>query len=193
MEEVSMGDTVNLPIALDSDLGRKLVSDLARYSEGQCTEQEVRKRHHFDESTWESLGENEALIEAVEAEKLRRIRNGAAKREKAQQLVVKAPDILSGIMTDPTQSARHRVDAIKTLDQFAANGPGDTPAAAEMFLIRIDLSAGGGPVETYAKQLAPTKPLSSGEPWPDIDTAPKELLPAIAANKHKDGGNGEPI
>lgn len=188
-----MSDTVNLPIALNSELGRNLVSDLARYAEGVCSEQEVRKKHHFDESTWESLGANEALIEAVEAEKLRRIRNGAAKREKSQHLVVKAPDILSGIMVDPTQSARHRVDAIKVLDGFAANGLADARAET-VFLIKFDLSAdGSGEIQTLEKTLSPTKPLSSGEPWPDSDTTPEELRPAIAANKHKDGGSGEPV
>jgi len=57
-----MGDVVNLPIALDSDLGRALVSDLARYSEGICSELEVRKRHHFDESTWNALADNENCL-----------------------------------------------------------------------------------------------------------------------------------
>jgi hypothetical protein len=184
-----MGDVVNLPIALDSDMGRALIADLARYSEGICSEQEVRKRHHFDESTWNDLGDNEALIEAVEAEKLRRIRSGAAKREKAQQLVVKAADILSGIMLDPAQSARHRVDAIKTLDAFADSGPKDGPAAAELFLIRIDLSAGGGPIETYEKTIAPTTPLSSSVPWPDAGTAPQKALEA----KKEGDDDGEPV
>jgi hypothetical protein len=161
-KEVTMGGTVNLPIALDSDLGRKLITDLARYAEGICSELEVKKRHHFDESTWDSLGDNEALIEAIEAEKIRRIRDGSNKRERAQQLVVKAPDILSGIMVDPTQSARHRVDAIKTLDAFAANGPEAKPGA-ELFVIRIDLSGDGGPTEVYEKTVTLTKPLSSSE------------------------------
>jgi hypothetical protein len=186
-----MGDVVNLPIALDSDLGRKLIGDLARYSEGQCTEQEVRKRHHFDESTWESLGDNEALIEAVEAEKLRRIRNGAAKREKAQQLVVKAPDILSGIMLDPGQSARHRVDAIKTLDTFAANGPGDARASETVFVIKFDLSAdGSGDVQTITTTLGPTK--SSSEPWPDASITPQKMLKA-GPTKEEDDDDGEPV
>jgi hypothetical protein len=184
-----MSDVVNLPIALDSDLGRRLVSDLARYSEGVCSEQEVRKRHHFDESTWNDLGDNEALIEAVETEKLRRISNGSAKRERAQQLVVKAPNILDSIMSDPTQSARHRVDAIKTLDAFAANGPEATPGA-EMFLIRIDLSAGGGPVETYEKQIAPIKPPSSSEPWPDASITPQKTLEAIPTREGEDDNGG---
>src|SRR5262249_25823165 len=67
------------------------------------------------------------LVERIEEEKLQRIRNGSAKREKAQRLVTKAPDILDGIMTNPRASHRHVVDAIKTLDDLAANGPKDAP------------------------------------------------------------------
>jgi hypothetical protein len=187
-----MSDVISLPVSLDSDMGRALIADLARFSEGVLTEAQVKKKHHFNDSTWEALGDHEALLAEVDAEKLRRIRSGAAKREKAQQLVVKAPDILSGIMTDPAQSARHRVDAIKTLDAFADSGPKDGPAAAEFFLIRIDLSGSdGNPTEIFEKTVTWTKPTS--EPWPDAGSAPKELLPAIAANKHKGGGSGEPI
>jgi hypothetical protein len=187
-----MSDVVSLPVPLDSDLGRKLVSDLARYSEGICSELEVRKRHHFDESTWNALGDNEALLAEVDAEKLRRIRSGAAKREKSQHLVIKAPDVVSGIMLDPAQNARHRIDAAKVLDTFAESGPKDGPAAAELFVIKIDLSGdSGNPAEIFEKTVTLTKP--TGEPWPDAGDAPKELLPAITANKHKDGDSGEPI
>jgi len=184
-----MGNTVNLPVTLDSDQGRKLIADLARYSEGILSEADVKKKHHFDDTTWNDLGDNDTLIEEVEAEKLRRIRSGAAKREKAQHLVVKAPAILDSIMTDPAQSARHRVDAIKTLDNFAANGSGDARASETIFVIKFDLTAdGSGQVETLTKTLGPTK-----APWPDdINTAPEKLLPAIAA-KSKDGGSGEPV
>jgi hypothetical protein len=158
------------------------VADCARFSEGVLTEAAVKKRHHFDDATWEALGDNEALIEAIEAEKLRRIRSGAAKREKAQQLVVKAPDILSNIMSDPAQSARHRVDAIKTLDAFAANGPGDARASETVFLIKFDLTAGGGDVETIEKTLGPMK--SSSEPWPDASTTAED------ARSEPDKGRG---
>jgi hypothetical protein len=184
-----MGDTINLPVALDSDLGRALVSDLARFSEGVLTEASVKKRHHFDDATWEALGDNEALIEAIEAEKLRRIRSGAAKTEKAQHLVIKAPDTLSGIMLDPAQSARHRVDAAKTLNSFAESGPKDGPAAAEMFVIRIDLSGGNNdPADVYERTIALTKP--TNEPWPEAGSAPQKTLEAIPT---KDDGDGEPI
>jgi hypothetical protein len=83
-----MGDVVDLhgqPAHLEDDL--EFVADCARYAEGILSEEAVKKKHHFDDDTWEKLGNNEALIEAIEAEKIRRIRNGSTKRERAQQLV----------------------------------------------------------------------------------------------------------
>jgi hypothetical protein len=39
-----MGDVVNFPIILDSELGRELVSACARYSEGLMDESTIRKK-----------------------------------------------------------------------------------------------------------------------------------------------------
>jgi len=118
----------------------EFVTDLARYAEGLFSEQDVKKRHHLDEDTWTKLGEDEALIEAIEAERIRRVRSGAAKRERAQQHIVKGPDILEKIMSDESANARHRIDSVKALDALADNGPGMAPAA-DRYVIRIDLSA----------------------------------------------------
>jgi hypothetical protein len=166
-----MSDVVNLPISLDSDLGRKLVSDLARFSEGVLTEAQVKKKHHFDDSTWEALGDNEALLAEVDAD-CAELGMVAAKTEKARHLVIKAPDVVSGIMLDPTQNARHRIDAAKVLDAFADSGPKDGPAAAEtLFLIKIDLSGGSDdPADVYERTINLTKP--TGEPPQKIEAIP---------------------
>src|SRR5262249_11657390 len=105
----------------------EFVTDMTRYAEGLLPEKDVRKKYHFDEATWGRLGQDDALVTAIEAEKVRRISSGAAKREKAQQLIVKGPEILDGIMSDTKASPKHKVDAIKTLDALAANGPGAAP------------------------------------------------------------------
>jgi len=118
----------------------EFVSDLARYSEKLLTEQFIRRKYNLTDDAWEHLGEDDALVEAIEAEKMRRVRNGSAKREKAQQHIVKAPDILNTIMSDESANARHRVDSIKALDALADNGPRAAPAA-DRFIIHIDLSA----------------------------------------------------
>ena len=119
-----MGDVVNFPISLDSDLGRELIVDCVRFAEGLLDEKAVRKKYRFDDSAWEALGNNDELVEKIEAEKVRRIRDGSSKREKAQALIVKAPDVLSDILLDNNASPRHRIDSAKTLNDFAADGRG---------------------------------------------------------------------
>ena len=85
----------------------------------------MKKKHHFYADTWESLGSNEALIEEIEAEKISRIRNGSTKREKAQQLVVKAPDVLGGIMLDASASPKHRIDSSQSIRRVCRQRTGN--------------------------------------------------------------------
>jgi hypothetical protein len=147
---------VNLPIPLDGERRRELIADCARFAEGTLTEAQVRKKYRFNENAWEALGADDALVEAIEAEKLRRIRDGSAKREKAQLLVVKGPAILDSIASDASASPRHRVDAIKTLDGMAAGGPAEA-ATQDRFIITINLgtdSSGRPVVEHFDKPFA---------------------------------------
>jgi hypothetical protein len=120
----------------------ELIFDMCRYAEGLLPKEAVKKkwRELIDEDTWKHLSKDDALVDAIEAEKIRRIRNGQAKREKAQSLVVKTPEILDSIASDKSASPRHRVDAIKTLDGMSDTGPQAAPPA-DRFYIRIDLSA----------------------------------------------------
>jgi hypothetical protein len=164
----------------------EFITDCARYAEGLLSEQDVKKKHHFDDDTWARLGDNEALIEAIEAEKTRRIRNGSTKRERAQQLVAQAPGVLGGIMLDASASPKHRIDASKTLDAFAANGPEAAPAS-DRFQITINL---GADVLHFDKSIA----VDANDVDPhNPDTAPQGLLPIIAANRRKDDDGGEPV
>ena len=181
-----MGDVVNFPISLDSDLGRELVVDCVRFAEGVLTEQQVRKKYRLAESAWEALGSNDELVEKIEAEKIRRIRDGSSKREKAQALIVKGPDILDSIASDVNASPRHRVDAIKTLDTFASNGPEAAPAS-DRFVITINL---GSDTLTFNKSIAPDP--NDIDPN-DIAATPQGLLPIIAANRRKDDGGGNTL
>ena len=118
----------------------QFVEDLARYSEKLLTEKFIRRKYNLTDDAWEQLGNNDELVDAIEAEKARRIRSGASKREKAQLHIVRAPDVLGKIMDDESQNSRHRVDAIKTLDSLAD----DKSRAAQQddrITIHIDLTA----------------------------------------------------
>src|SRR5215475_11357059 len=101
----------------------EFVSDCCRYSEGVLSEAAVRKKWHFDAATWELLSSDDELVRAIEETKIRRVRSGAAKRELAQQHIVRGVDVLSKIMDDPNTNARSRVDSIKALDALADPGP----------------------------------------------------------------------
>jgi hypothetical protein len=134
---------------------RELISDLCRYSEGVLTEQQVRRKwRHLDNNVWESP--DDALVDAVEAERVRRVRSGRAAREKAQNLAVQAPDVLGTIMNNDGNSPRHRIEAAKHLHAVADNGPEVAPAAnVEKFLIQINL--GGGETFTYPNNATPPR------------------------------------
>src|SRR5262249_11921813 len=145
--EAMMGNVVDLyqrPLPLEDD---ELIENLARFADGTLTETQVKSRHHLSNEDWVALGESDKLVELVEAAKLRRIRSGATKREKAQNEIVDAPPILGGIMRDPNANERHRIDSIKTLDALASTGA-EAAGAGTRFEIIINL---GADTEKYSK------------------------------------------
>ena len=74
------------------------------------------------------------------------------------------PTILAGIAENQSSNPRHIIEAAKEIRATAAVSSGtDRPAGTEMFIIKIDLSAGGGPVETYEKTINIDTP-SEGKP-----------------------------
>jgi hypothetical protein len=160
------------------------ITDMARFTEGSLSQKQIRKKYRFDDATWEKLGSDDLICERIEDERIRRERSGQAKRELAQKHIVRGPDVLNSIMLDANANNRHRVDAIKTLDELAANAPQTVPpaAAAERFQIIINL--GAGEILTFDKSITP-------QPHDDINNAPQELL--IAANKREEDDGGEPL
>ena len=148
----------------------ELVDDLTRYAEGIYTESAVRKKWRLSEETWELLGTDDELVRAIEEAKIRRVRNGSFKRERAQQHITRAPDVLAAIMDDPRANHRHKVDAIKSLDALADNGP-KAAAGEEKVFIRIDLTA-----DTRAKGQAPNpEDVITIEATPRPSSAPKQI------------------
>jgi hypothetical protein len=171
-----------LPFSEDHEF----IVDLARYAEGSMTEQQVKKKYRFNDEVWARLGEDNALVERIEAERIRRVRDGSAARERAQQLFATAPGVLGDILNDDGASPRHRIESARELRQIAANGPEAAPAA-DRFQIIINL---GGDIERYDKSIA----IDPNDVDPnDIDTTPQGLLTVIAANKPRDDGSGNPL
>ena len=148
-----MGEVMPFPKNLIDN--HELIADLCRFAEGIFSEQEVKKRHRLPDAIWQQMADDDLLVEKIETEKVRRMRDGSTKRELAQKHIVRAPGVLSNIMDNPDANERHRVDAIKTLDALAANGPQAAPAA-DRFVIHIDISGDGSGtnVERYNKSIA---------------------------------------
>ena len=119
-----MGDIVDLqgkPVPTRDDI--EFIADMARFGELILTEKAIRKKYRLADDVWNALGNDDNLVRAIKAESVRRIRDGSCKREKSQALVVKAPDVAASIMLNDSANDRHRLDACKVLNDFAANGP----------------------------------------------------------------------
>jgi hypothetical protein len=178
-----MGDVVKFPSALIDDHG--FIVDMARFADGLLTQAQIKKKYRFDAATWEKLGSDDALVEKIEEEKARRIRDGSTKRERAQVEVIDAGPILGKIMRDPNANEKHRIDSIKTLDQLAATGPESVPAA-DRFIISINISGDGS--NTDVLHFNKSRTIDPN----DVDPNEQELIP-FASFKGEDGGNGEPL
>ena len=118
-----MADIVDLqgrPIAIEDD---ELIENLARFADGTLSEAAVKARHHLSNEEWAALGESDRLVELVEACKLRRIRTGATKRERAQIEIVDGPPILGKIMRDPGATQGTSLMRSKPLMRWPAPEP----------------------------------------------------------------------
>ena len=175
-----MGNVINLkPAHLEDD---ELIENLARFADGTLSEAAVKARHHLSNEDWAAMGESDRLVELVEAAKLRRIRTGATKRERAQIEIVDGPPILGKIMRDSNANERHRIDSIKTLDALASTGA-EAAAAGARFEITINL---GSDTEHYSKSIE----INPHDVDPNhVDTT--NVIAAITMNKSKGGGDGE--
>ena len=165
------------------------LADCCRVSEGILSEAAIKHRWRkvVSETDWATMGSNDALVDAIEREKIRRMRTGQTAREKAQLHAIKAPDILDRIMTDESISPRHKIEASREIRAIAATGQDAVPTS-ERFQITIVLSAD--------EKLVIDKPIALGrlDDNGEIidDTAPQELLPMIAS-KREGGNSGEPL
>ena len=148
-----MGAAVELRdhlMPLDSERGLELITDLARYAEGLVDEAAVKKIYRFSDEDWDRMGSNDELVEKIQAEKTRRIRNGSSARERAQTLFAEAPAVLGTILHGDDVSPRHKIESARELRAIAANGP-EATAPETRFIISIDL--GGGEVLRFNKSI----------------------------------------
>jgi len=151
------GDLVTLhgkPVALDSDLGRKFVIDCTRAAEELIDDKVLQEVYEISPEELAKTANNVTLGRAIREEGRRRVRNGLAAREAAQQSFVKSPKILDTIMSDGRASPRHRIEAAREIRAVAIGGAGDeSPASsAERFIITFNM---GSDVERIEQIVEP--------------------------------------
>ena len=198
-----MGAAVELRdhlMPLDSERGLELITNLARYAEGLLDEAAVKKIYRFSDEDWDRMGSNDELVEKIQAEKTRRIRNGSSARERAQTLFAEAPAVLGTILHGDDVSPRHKIESARELRAIAANGP-EAAAPETRFIISIDL--GGGEVLKFNKSIEctahdvddPDNPDTNSDTNVDTDDDPYGwgLIAIATKNKSGGGGSGEPL
>src|SRR5262249_48488448 len=162
-----MGEIVNLrstPIDLNSDLVQQFVTDCTPAAECILTDKELAEKYELSLKDWQDIIKSKALGHAIRAERDRRVRSGTAVREAAAKHLVKGPSILDGIMTGADSHPKHKIEAYKELRQTASIGDSaEGRPESERFIIRIDLTAGGGTFEHYNKPRKPMKNVSDGD------------------------------
>lgn len=148
-------------VSLDTEVGQAFITDCCRHTEGLLSDDEIKSKWMLTDEDWERLADNAPLLQAVRAERERRIFGGYCAREGAQLQFAKAPNVLGGILTDESAPPRHRIEAARELRQVAGDGPNTTPGSGEKFIITINL--GGDEKLVYEKDIAPSEPLPPGD------------------------------
>jgi hypothetical protein len=133
--------TLGNNVASDDAINRDFVADCARNIEGLRSDGELKEAWGLDEHGWSQLSENAPLLDAIKAERERRIRNGEAAREAAKLHFVDTPSVLCQILHNEAISPRHRIEAAKELRQVACSAPEDSSSAGAKFVISINLGA----------------------------------------------------
>ena len=144
-------------VSLDTDVGQAFVVDCCRHTEGLLSDSDIKSKWTLGDEDWMNLADNATLLQAVRAERERRVISGAAAREAALRYFTQAPTVLSDILTDEQVSPRHRIEAARELRQVAGDRPDAASGADEKIVIKINL--GGDEKLIFEREIAPCDPL----------------------------------
>ena len=152
-----MADALTLRSVIDpdTDTGHAFIVDATRAAEGLISDRELAEKYELSPADWQALVKDAAVGRAIRAEREKRVNSGAAVREAAARHLIKGPGILNQLMTGDS-TAKTKIEAFKELRTAAAVGSSSSSGRAadtDQFIIRIDLSAGGGEVMTFNKSI----------------------------------------
>jgi hypothetical protein len=158
VDDVGSINLRGVTVALDTDPGRDFTTDCVLNTEGLLSDKEIKSKWGLNDVEWIGLSDNSPLLNAVRAERDRRILNGDAAREAAQRHYAKAPNVLGDILADEQVSPGNRIEAAKELRQAASNDPKSASGPMEKFVINIDL--GGDEKLVFEREISRRSP-----PW----------------------------
>jgi hypothetical protein len=172
-----MNETIILrgvEVAIDSAVGQEFVRDAVRAAESLVDDAELMAKFELSLEELQKIATNKAVGHAIRAERERRVRSGLAAKEAAARIFVRAPKVMGTILDNEQASPRHRIEASRELRATAiGSGDSERPMDSERFVIRIDLSAGGGPVEHFDKAIK----VDVNDTPPDAPEPPKLTKP----------------
>jgi hypothetical protein len=145
-------------VSLESEVGRAFIVDCTRYLENSLSGDDIKGKYELSDDAWERLSQNVALLDAVRAERERRVVNGTAAREAAQRHFAKAPEILNRILVSEEVAPRHRIEAARELRQAAGHDPDIPLAQKEKVTITINLGADQEVIEKFIDPRGPSLP-----------------------------------
>jgi hypothetical protein len=176
---LAVSDTITLngiEVELTSDLGRAFIVDATRAAESVISDSDLLEKYDLSIEELQAIANTKAVGRAIRNEREYRLRSGISTRELAAKSYFKAPTVLDKIMSDEQANARHRIEACREIRQVAVGtGDDNRPSETEKFIIRIDLTAGGGEVE----QFDVTRKINAGDVAPDEQSklsAPKLVI-----------------
>jgi len=146
-------------VALETEVGRLFVTDCARNTEDLLSDSDIKCKWGLSDEDWHRLADNAALLDAVRAERARRITAGECVREAAQLHFAKAPDVLNRILTDEQIAPRHRIEAARELRQVIDSGANNALTPGERFTITITI----GEDYKLVEEITPYHPSPSND------------------------------
>jgi hypothetical protein len=129
-------------LALNSEVGRALIEDIARYTEGLLDDEGLCGTWGISPGELTALKNHQDVFEAVRATKRRREQDGSAAREAGRKAFLKAPRVLEQILDDPYSPTRAKIEASRELRAVAGFSPEQAADVSQSFHVTINLGAG---------------------------------------------------
>jgi hypothetical protein len=162
-------------VELSSAAGQEFLLGATRAAEGLVDDSELAEKWELSLEDLKTLANNKAVGRAIKELRARRVNSGAAARESAAQIFVRAPKTMGEILNSSQTPPRVKIEASREL-RATATGTGDDNRSTETerFVIRIDLTAAAdGEVLEFDKAIKIGADDLAPDEQPKLPTRPK--------------------